>query len=107
MARRPRIEMASRRRVAGALALVLVVAACGRTEATVGGSSSQATNSPVPQTPLTMLIRTEPVTLTSRVSGGSGRVAQGIFNAGLAYRDSQDVPHPYLAEELPRLGTDS
>ena len=54
-----------------------------------------------------MLIWAEPLTLASRVSVGSGRAAQDLVNAGLSYRDSQDVPRPYLAEDLPRLGTDS
>src|SRR5205823_4083000 len=49
----------------------------------------------------------EPQTLTTRVSIGGGRLAQGLFNAGLTELDLQDVPHPYLAQDLPRLGTES
>jgi peptide/nickel transport system substrate-binding protein len=54
-----------------------------------------------------MLIRTEPRTLASRVTVGSGRAVQDVVNADLTYRDGQDVPQAYLAEALPKLGTDS
>ena len=60
-----------------------------------------------PQQTLVALIRIEPRTLAYRVSVGSGRTAQDFVNAGLSYRDFQDVPRPYLVDQLPQLGTDT
>jgi peptide/nickel transport system substrate-binding protein len=55
-----------------------------------------------------MLLRLEPQTITSRVTGGGERgPTNALFNAGLSYRDGQEVAHPYLAEQLPQLGTNS
>src|SRR5206468_9947407 len=70
-------------------------------------AEGQAAPAPIPQSVLRILIRNQPQTLTTRVSIGSGRLAQALFNAGLSELDLHDAPHPYLAQDLPRLGTDS
>lgn len=55
-----------------------------------------------------MAIRFEPMTL---LPGRSSGVAQGttlsLFNAALAFQDEQGADHPYLAETLPKLNTES
>lgn len=89
------------------VALVLVVTACGPAGAPIADSSGHSPSQTAQHDPLIMLIRTEPRTLAARVSVGSGRTAQDLVNAGLSYRDSQDVPRPYLVDALPQLGTDS
>jgi peptide/nickel transport system substrate-binding protein len=92
--------------ILGIVALALAASSCGPSATPSGGSTGEPT-SQAPQQPLIMLVRIEPRTLASRVSVGSGRSAQDLVNAGLSYLDSQGVPQPYLAEDLPRLGTDS
>src|SRR6266540_3701639 len=87
--------------------LALVATACGPARAPVGESADAAGRPATPQQPLIAVIRIEPRTLAYRVSVGSGRTAQDFVNAGLSYRDTQDIPQPYLVDELPRLGTDT
>jgi peptide/nickel transport system substrate-binding protein len=65
-----------------------------------------------PQRTLVIAGGREPETLASkplRDIGGAGipRAAIRAFNAGLAIADSRVNSHPYLAEALPELGTDT
>lgn len=64
-----------------------------------------------PQSPtLVMVLRSEPPSVASkplRAAGLSVASATRLFNAELDYVDDRGTPHPYLAEALPQLNTDS
>src|SRR5438874_13523666 len=59
---------------------------------------------------LRTVMRTEPPALASKPLAAPGisiRHATRLFNAELDFLDGGQVDHPYLAEALPRLNTDS
>jgi peptide/nickel transport system substrate-binding protein len=99
------------------IALALVTGACapaaaparehgnGRsTEGVTGGSAAR-----MPQRTLVVIVRGELPSLAARpllpVAGLS--VPTRIFNATLDHMDEKEVTHPYLAEALPELNTDT
>jgi peptide/nickel transport system substrate-binding protein len=72
--------------------------------------SSQAAPRAVAQRTLQMVVPAEPAAATPRVdsSGGfSTDVSARLFAAGLVYLDQGGVPHPYLAEAIPQLNTET
>ncbi|HEY3115424.1 MAG TPA: ABC transporter substrate-binding protein, partial [Chloroflexota bacterium] len=92
------------------LLLALVLLGC---TAPAGAPTSGAASDPREvQRPLVVAGGREPESLGSkplRQLGGAGlpRTALRAFNAGLVLNDAQALPHPYLAEALPALNTDS
>lgn len=80
---------------------------------TPGSGSSRADGSrPAsesrPQKVVVVMDRSEPPALTGIAVGGtSGSSATRFFSAGLSYTDLQGLEHPYVAEALPRLDTDT
>ena len=60
--------------------------------------------------PLSILAGREPASLSLKALGQAGSTiasTRRLFNATLALIDAGGTPHPYLAESLPRLNTDS
>ncbi len=108
---RSRWDIARVRCVAGALALIgaLVATACAGPAAQPSGRSQM----PAPGQPsrtLSFGVRAEPNTVASvalRYSGRGDRPTNRMFNAGLVLQDPLNVPHPYLAQEVPQLNTDT
>ncbi|MPZ14908.1 MAG: hypothetical protein GEU73_10890 [Chloroflexi bacterium] len=89
-----------------------ILAAC----APGGGPTSQPAGedgqpgAPMPQRTVVIILRGELPSLAGKpLVGFSGSLNPPvrIFNGMLDYVDEQDVPHPYLAETLPQLNTDS
>lgn len=61
-----------------------------------------------PPRTLTVIDRAEPPALIGIATGGaSGSSASRFFSAGLSFTDVQGLEHPYLAEALPQLDTDT
>jgi peptide/nickel transport system substrate-binding protein len=100
-----------------ALLSLIVVTACASpssqlASAPAGDSASNAsartTTSAGPKT-LRLVTRLETPDLApkSAESGGGNEIAKRLFNAQLALLDAQVVAHPYLAESLPQLNTDT
>jgi len=91
--------------------LGLVSAAC--TPGTPGGPAQSGPpasggSGPDQSVRLAMVIRDEPQTLTHKLRVGITLTeAKRLFNAGLAIYDEGQRPHPYLAEALPQLNSDS
>src|SRR5438067_12126691 len=57
---------------------------------------------------LTLAHRYEPPSLATKVTASNGPLSTTrLFNAALALYDDQGAARPYLAQELPRLDTDS
>jgi peptide/nickel transport system substrate-binding protein len=55
-------------------------------------------------------LRAEPRTLAGTIlvsAGGTTATQRRLFNAGLTYADGADRRHPYLADRLPQLNTES
>jgi peptide/nickel transport system substrate-binding protein len=79
--------------------------AAGPTVGSGGGSQAPA----AVQRTLVMVVRTEGESIAGKslTNPGTNIIPAGPFNAGLAIRDRSEVPHPYQAESLPQLNTDS
>jgi peptide/nickel transport system substrate-binding protein len=96
--------------------LLVALAACapaGSTSSGVrtepAGASSASGSAPASKT-LNVILLQEPETLAGTSMFGRTQSTGGrrrIFNAGLALRDADNEPIPYLAESLPDLRTDS
>src|SRR5687768_11289583 len=99
--------------------LVVVCAACAPaapsrsdTEGNAGAPSQSGadTRRTQQQRTLVTVVRVEPVSLASRpvtaTGAGVGFITR-VFNAGLDIVDARDQPHPYLAEALPHLNTET
>jgi|SRR5579871_4499381 len=88
--------------------LALVVA-CSTATQSGRGSTPVGSDPPVAAArTMTMVVRFEVSNLSMRIPGaGQPLVTKRLFHAGLAVIDAVGVPHPYLAEELPTLNTDS
>ena len=57
---------------------------------------------------LTMAVRYETVALAPKAVTGQGvNATLRVFNAGLFYIDGEGLTHPYLADSLPRLNSDT
>src|ERR1051325_3340724 len=91
-----------------ALLIGWLAAACSPAAAPAGPASSAA---PVakPARTLVVAVEDEPKTLAARLIGQAGRSLhfRRAFNADLVLLDDQSNPLPYLAEELPQLGSNS
>src|SRR5207249_3182670 len=103
-----------RRRPAVILAGALLLAgACAPTRPSVGDSESGAPFVAAPAVStrtLNIAARVEPAYLTQKpiqYRGISLWTTVRMFNAYLAYKDDAEVPHAYLAQDLPQLNTDS
>lgn len=74
------------------------------------GPSDGAAAPSANQRGLVFVLRSEPPSVAAkplRVAGLSVASAVRLFNAGLDYVDEREGLHPYLAEDLPKLNTDS
>lgn len=73
-------------------------------EASTAGATSPART-------LTLIGRVEPAHLIPKVqvsgSGAASGTTKRLFNATLAITDDAETPHPYLADQLPQLNSDS
>src|SRR6476660_6201894 len=98
------------RRQVASLLLLLTLTGCGSGEidgrGSVGSSPSRPTQ---PTRTLVMIARGEPPSLAAKplVSAGAVGNIVPLFNATLDYVDENGTAHPYLAEALPELNTDS
>lgn len=76
-----------------------------------GDFTSAQTGGPGDQHSLVMIARGEPGTLSpielSRSSGPRFISIPRLFNAGLVVLDGQELPRPYLAQQVPELQSDS
>ncbi len=98
----------------GWLLSLLLVVACGTPVASPGGPRPDHAGVPQagqaagqPRT-LTIAVRYEPNNLAPKASAGIPAVpTQRLFTASLALLDSEGRDHPYLAEALPQLNTDT
>ncbi len=91
--------------------LFLLAAGCAQPAAPGRDAASGAQpTAPRSTRALQTVMRTEPPTLASKPLAAPGisiRHATRIMNAELDFQDGQEVSHPYLAEALPQLNTDS
>ncbi|MEA2640373.1 MAG: hypothetical protein QOF51_1767, partial [Chloroflexota bacterium] len=96
--------------------LVLLAGACSPSSAPTSQPGAPTAGNPgssnvAPSTKtLVAAVRVEPATVATRPLRQTGvalYLPTGMFNAGIAYLDGKGVPHPYLVEALPELGTDS
>jgi peptide/nickel transport system substrate-binding protein len=93
----------------GLVVLVLTVAGCAA-PAVPPGSEGPAPVAPAsPNRTLVMIARGEPPSLAAKplVSAGAVGAIVPLFNATLDFVDEGGIPHPYLAEALPQLHTDT
>src|SRR6266511_3254713 len=96
------------------LAAVLIglalVAGCAPAGGPAAGGAPGGGTAPRATRPLTFALRVEPIFLTTkglRTSAATISTTTRLFNAGLAYLDESSQFHPYVAEELPKLDTDT
>jgi len=105
--------MTQLRHIGAWLALMLTAAACApsATPGTASGPQAAAPQSAAPiQRTLVMLARGEPPSISGKslqAFSGSLNGPIRMFNGTLDYVDENEGIHPYQAEELPRLNTDS
>lgn len=95
-------------RAALPLLVALLLTACAGPAASPSADSSQPKSVPSESRTLRMADRTAPADLAGKTpaSGMSDRTKR-LFNAFLVLTDDQGAPHPYLAEAIPQLNTDS
>jgi len=96
------------RKTSGSIVLLLVLALAACAPSTPGASSDRGQPSVVDQSRiLRMVARVEAPSFAE--PGGASKVAIPLrmFTAGLAAKDSSEVPFPVLAESLPQLNTDT
>src|SRR5262245_12845611 len=91
---------------------VVLASACAQTASAPSASpGSQAQPAaPPPSRTLEMAIQVEPGGVASRAlieRGVALHTTKRAFNADLVLLDDREAPHPYLAEALPQLNTDS
>ncbi len=95
---------------AGAMTLAACAPAARPAVPSAGSPSSGAQVSPsAPQRTLVIAVRTEPPSLSAKplVSTSSVLDAVPLFNAELDRKDERGEAYPYLAEQLPQIGTDT
>lgn len=93
-----------------ALVAVLGISACAPAGSTPSTSGDGAAPFAAPQPTLVFIARGEPPSLAARpLVEFSGALAtmERVFNAFLDYVDEREHPHPYLAEAIPQLNTDT
>src|SRR4051812_1410304 len=91
------------------LALVVVLAGCGTPRQASGPAEPAVQPAPPPRT-LVAALRVEPKFISSKAllqTGFSLQATVALFNAGLAVLDDQGNRHPYLADALPQLNSES
>ncbi len=99
--------------IASSLLLMLALTACAApaTPASPPIQSQPGQTQPaMPQRTLVVAVRGEPPSIASKpLTSFSGLLdlPKALFNAELDYRDEREAPHPYLAEALPQLNTDT
>src|SRR5438093_15579 len=89
-----------------------LLAACAAPAAPSREGAGAASSAPAPQPAaprsITMGVRYELISGQSKaLNNSSSDIQKRLFNASLAMMDSSGVIHPYLAETLPQLNTDS
>ena len=92
------------------LVVVLLVTGCAapagkQTGAGAPGASETRRSGPSPT--LVMAFRYELTSMSPKIAQAASGQMQQLFNAGLAIYDGTTTPHPQLAAELPRIGTDT
>lgn len=94
-----------------ALAATILLAACSPAPRVSGGQTGGAEDQEVaPSRTLVVAARVETPSIAARPLRSSGLTSSTVtrlFNAGLTIKDERALPHPYLAEALPELNTDS
>lgn len=102
--------MKTNQAVVAAVLVTLALSACatppGAGERVEGGPVGQ----PQPARTLIAVLRVEPATVAAKALQEGGvalHLSKRMFNAELAVLDDHGRPQPYLAEELPRLGSPS
>lgn len=95
-------------------AVFLLLAACGPGAGSGRqqgeGTAGQGGSPPMPQRTLVIIVRGEPPSLAARPLvpfSGSLDAPKRLFNAMLDHVDEKEAAHPYLAEALPELNTES
>jgi peptide/nickel transport system substrate-binding protein len=99
-------------RLAWLICVGLIFVACAAPTATTpqSGAGTTAPGAAAPRRTLVMIARAEPPSLAAKpLVGFSGSLSPPIrlFNATLDYRDENEVAHPYLAQALPQVNTDT
>lgn len=97
-------------RVACSGAFLAVVGCAGAAAPGGDGNARPADGGQRPSRTLSSVIKVEPTSLASKPLRGTGiSVAHAVrlFNAELDMEDAREAPHPYLAEALPQLNTES
>jgi peptide/nickel transport system substrate-binding protein len=92
------------------LCLILLACAAPAPPPASPPASGEAAPPSGPQRTLVMIARAEPPSLAAKpIVGFSGSLTPPIrlFNATLDYRDENEVSHPYLAEALPQVNSES
>src|SRR5438093_315735 len=90
------------------LTCMLVLGGCAPSSGP--GASTPAGQRAAPARPLSILVGREPLSLSLKALGQAlSTIAstRRLFNATLTLIDAGGTPHPYLAEALPQLNTDS
>jgi ABC-type transport system substrate-binding protein len=91
---------------------IIGLGACAPAAPRPGGNAGQAPAAGMPQATgprtLTMAVRYEvPDLAPKRVAPSASQYTKRAFNAALALIDGKGARHPYVAEALPQLNTDS
>jgi peptide/nickel transport system substrate-binding protein len=94
------------------LAAAIALLACAPTGGAPrqGSSTDARPEATAPQKTLVVAMRGEPPSVASKPLVPFSMALYPplfLFNASLDYRDEREVPHPYLAEALPQLNTDT
>src|SRR5437879_3246741 len=96
-----------------ALAVLVLLVGCAQPMPVPSGQGAvPPVAQPAPSAPTTLqaVVKVEPASLAAKPltpTGISIALAQRLFNATLDLDDGQENTHPYLAEALPQLNTDS
>lgn len=90
--------------------LVAVVIGCSPGRSAPQGQGAEPAAPAAPQRTLVIANKGEPPALAVRALvqyASALSIPSRIFNATLDYRDEREIAHPYLAEALPQLSTDT
>src|SRR2546430_9742313 len=95
------------------VASIVVLSGCAQSppgSSSTGAVAPGQVEQPRAERTLILAMRLEPATLSSRPLQSVGikfKVGARLFTAGLDMNDDRGVAHPYLAEALPQLNTES